>query len=186
MADGVNIDWSLAQPKTDYATTYANAFAAGRAMAQGQIQGNAMQAPQRTVGFAARGGGTGDVMTLKSKIDALPEQDRAAVAAQVQARNEALAHILVGLTGCPLEQRLPIAQHVARTSGMIDPTQITADDVSDAGLQAHLATAMAVEQYVRSVQAQVTEAPPSDAALRSAGASKSIAPPEAALGSRPT
>jgi hypothetical protein len=44
MADGVNIDWSLAQPKQNYAETYANAFALGRQVAGQQIQGNALTA----------------------------------------------------------------------------------------------------------------------------------------------
>jgi hypothetical protein len=201
MADGVNIDWPLAQPKTDFAGSYANAFQMGRQIAGQNSTGNAMasymanltgpigsqlgvatpelevqlqsrqgdaanrvlsvrQAQagasgdlQGAANVAAQRGATGDVTALKAKIDALPEEQRAAAAAQVQQTNEAFAHVLMGLRGYPPEQRLPMAQHIAQTSGLMDPSQITADDVTDAGINAHLATAMTVEQYVKTVQA---------------------------------
>jgi len=110
---------------------------------------------------AAARGATGDVATLRAQIDALPEQQRQAAAAKAQQTNEAFAHVLIGLKGAtnsdgsPLAppQRLAVAQHMAQTTGLMDPSRITLDDVSDAGINGHLASAMTVEQALKSYQA---------------------------------
>lgn len=57
MADGVNIDWSLARPQQDYATTYANAFRLGRQVAGQQTAAGQAQAAQRAELLANLGTG---------------------------------------------------------------------------------------------------------------------------------
>lgn len=109
---------------------------------QGNLQG--------AITAAAARGATGDVATLKDKLDQLPAAQKAAAVAQAQQNNESLAHILIGIKAYPPEQRLGIAQHMAQQTGLLDPSTITADDVSDIGINAHLASAMTMEQFLKS------------------------------------
>ncbi len=107
---------------------------------------------QGTPSLATRDAKIGDLTSLKQRIEALPLGERTAAAAQVQAHNEAFAHLLIGLRNYAPEQRLPIAQHIAQQTGIMDPAQITTDDLTDAAIQTHLATAMSVEQYTKNLQ----------------------------------
>ena len=117
-----------------------------------QAQAEAGGDNQAAMGFAAQRGATGDVMDLKKAIDDAPEAQRQAAIAKAQQTNEALAHVLMGLSTAPPEQRLAMAQHIAQQTGLIDPAQIGPDDVTDAGLKAHLDSAMTVDQFLRQQQ----------------------------------
>lgn len=101
------------------------------------------------INAAAGRGATGDVATLKAQLDALPGQQKAQAIADAQQRNEQLAHILLGLKNVPAEQRLGMAQHIAKQSGLLDPSAITADDVTDQGINGHLAMTMTTEQFLK-------------------------------------
>lgn len=119
-----------------------------QAEAGGDLQG-AMQA-------AASRGATGDVMTIKNMIDSAPAQQKAAAIQAAQQANEATAHILMGLKGVPdPNQRLAMAQHLAAQSGgAVDPNSITLNDVTDQGINAHLANAMSIDQMLRQAHDQ--------------------------------
>ena len=141
MTDGVNIDFgALKQP--DYLGNYVNAFRVGQDLGkQSAIQNaNKQFATNPQAGINAMTGqnaAPGSVMDLQARIDAMPEPARM----QAAQRNEALTHVLIGLQGLPLEQRLGAARHLAQTSGLIDPGGITSQDVSDGGIDQHLAAA---------------------------------------------
>ncbi|MGH7749348.1 MAG: cell wall hydrolase, partial [Candidatus Dormibacteria bacterium] len=72
--------------------------------------------------------------------------DQKAAAAQ---QAEKLAAVLHGLLQYPPEQRLGIAQHIAQRAG-IDPSQITADDVTDQGIAGRMAQTMSIQQMLKS------------------------------------
>ncbi len=99
-------------------------------------------------------GATGDVDALKVRLDGLPPVQRAAAVAAAQDQNEQLAHILLGLKVYPPEQRLAIAQHLAQQTGLMDPNRIGEGDVSDQGINSHLATTMSIEQMLKLREAQ--------------------------------
>jgi hypothetical protein len=86
---------------------------------------------------------------LAAQIDATPPAQRAGVIAQAQQSNEQLAHVLIGLKGYPPGERLAIARHLAQTTGLVDPNGVGAGDVTDQGIDSHLAQAMAVEQFLK-------------------------------------
>lgn len=157
MADGVNIDFSALRPVPDFATSYANAFTAGqtlgKAAATHGVDPPAVTVPRAGLPSGMAGGGTqgayGNVSTLEAQLDALPVQQQAAAVAAAQARNEQMAHVLLGLKGYPVVQRLRIAQHLASITGLLDPSGITQADVTDQGIDSHLATAMSIEQFLK-------------------------------------
>jgi hypothetical protein len=134
-----------AQP--DAATSYAEAFRVGRGWAQAGAAPVASARPQQGVG--APNAPASDVSQLAAHIDATPPAQRPAIIAQAQQSNEQLAHVLIGLKGYPPGQRLAIAQHLAQTTGLIDPSGVAAGDVTDQGIDAHVAQAMAVEQFLK-------------------------------------
>ena len=100
-------------------------------------------------GAAPQPGPTGDVDALRARLDGVPPAQHAAAVATAQDKNEQLAHILLGLKGYPPEQRLAIAQHLAQQTGLMDPNHIGAGDVSDQGINSHLATTMSIEQMLK-------------------------------------
>jgi len=134
-----------AQP--DAATSFAEAFRVGRGLAQAGALPLASPPPQQGVGDP--NAPASGVSQLAAHIDATPPAQRPAVIAHAQQSNEQLAHVLIGLKGYPPGQRLAIAQHLAQTTGLIDPSGVTAGDVTDPGIDAHLAQAMAVEQFLK-------------------------------------
>lgn len=133
-----------AQP--DATTSYAEAFRVGRGLAQAGMAPPANSPPP---GVGDPNAAATDVSHLATRIDATPPAQRAAVIAQAQQTNEQLAHVLVGLKGYPPAQRLAVAQHMAQTTGLLDPGGVSPGDVSDQGINAHLAQAMAVEQFLK-------------------------------------
>ena len=124
MTDGVNIDFG-ALKSPDYVGNYVNAFRVGQDLGKP----TAVQDADTPFANDPQGGSNGK-----------PEQARM----QAAQRNEALAHMLIGLRGLPLEQRLGAARHLAQTSGLIDPAGITSQDVSDGGIDQHLAAAQTI------------------------------------------
>jgi hypothetical protein len=131
-----------AQAEPDAATSYAEAFRVGQGLARAGVAPPVRQDP-------ADAAAAGNVSTLAARIDATPPPQRAAVIARAQQSNEQLAHILIGLKSYPPDQRLAIAQHLARTTGLVDPNGVGAGDVTDQGIDAHLAEAMSVEQFLK-------------------------------------
>jgi hypothetical protein len=233
MAEGVDINWSLARPAQNYSDSYANAFQLGRQFAGRNIQNDAPTTyaaahaqPQTSVSPPAtepnarppsvatpalaavarsidprlaavnpalyrqlvgrqpdnqipltRGAQAGataasdppgavptvasraaeaDVSAIKAQIDAAPEAGRNAAITTAQQKNEAYFHVLRALQQYPPEQRLGIAQHIAGASGLLNPATITADDVTDSGIDAHIASIMTVDQMLLHEQAART------------------------------
>jgi hypothetical protein len=183
MADGVNIDWGLLK-QPDPIGDYQAAFQAGRALAGQRIASQAMtgfaanpaapvdprlaaadpaaygqvrglqkaadQAGRVTQATALAAGAT----AIQDRIAAMSDAQRAA-ASQAQ---ETFAAILNGLkmqTTDP-NQRLAMAQHVAglHPEFGINPATITPDDVSDAGIAGHVATAMSLKEQLDQANAQ--------------------------------
>lgn len=105
---------------------------------------------------------TGDVDALKVRLDDLPLAQRAAAVAAAEDQNEQLAHILLGLKVYPPEQRLAIARHLAQQTGLMDPNRIGEGDVSDQGINSHLATTMSIEQMLKLQELQRYGAPPGE------------------------
>ncbi len=134
-------------PQPDAATSYAEAFRVGRSLAQAGAAAGAGPPPQP--GAAGSNGAAGDTSQLAAQIDATPPAQRAGVIAQAQQSNEQLAHVLIGLKGYPPGERLAIARHLAQTTGLVDPNGVGAGDVTDQGIDAHLAQAMSVEQFLK-------------------------------------
>lgn len=99
-------------------------------------------------------GATGGADALKAQLNGMPPAQHAAAVVAAQEKNEQLAHILFGLKGYPPEQRLAIAQHLAQQTGLMDPNQIGEGDVSDQGINSHLATSMSIEQMLKRQEAQ--------------------------------
>ncbi len=131
----------------DPATSFAEAFRVGQGLARDETPPPA--APPSGQPMGAGNASAEDVSDLAAHIDATPPALRAAVIARAQQNNEQLAHVLIGLKGYPPDQRLAIAQHLAQTTGIMDPAAIGPSDVNDQGLDAHLAQAMAVEQFLK-------------------------------------
>lgn len=135
------------QGRTDADSTYADAFRVGQGLARAGTAPMAFDSTQQT--GPGQGGALGDVSHLTAQLAATSPSQRSVVIARAQQTNEQLAHVLMGLKGYPLNQRLAIAQHLAQTTGLIDPGAIGAGDVTDQGIDAHLAQAMAVEQFLK-------------------------------------
>jgi hypothetical protein len=153
MADGIDINFgALKQP--DYLGDYANAFKIGRDLAGQGIQQVALPtsaastsaplSPPRmivapTPGAGLQGGpqaATCQALTVQQAQAARDHAEKFAVA----------LHGLQMSTSDPSE-RLRIAQHVAPALG-IDPAKVTLDDVTDAGIAAHMTTVMALERQL--------------------------------------
>jgi hypothetical protein len=147
MTDGSPFTTPTIQAQPDATTSFAEAFRVGQGLAQAGVAPPA-NAPLR-LGPAGANPAATDVSNLANQIDATPPAQRTAVIAHAQQTNEQLAHVLVGLKGYPPAQRLAIAQHMAQTTGLIDPGGLGPGDVSDQGINAHLAQAMAVEQFLK-------------------------------------
>jgi hypothetical protein len=96
---------------------------------------------------------------VAAQLQAMPPPLRSAALARAQQTNEALAHILMGLQAYPPQQRLGIAQHMAQQTGLIDPAAITAGDVSDEGIAAHLASAARLARALQMQPASVPSPP---------------------------
>ncbi len=137
-------------PQPDAATSYAAAFQVGRSLARAGSAARA--APQTSLGSGGPNAAVGDIAHLAAQIDAMPPAKRGAVIARAQESNEQLAHVLIGLRSYPPDQRLAIARHLAQTMGLIDPNGVGDGDVSDQGIDAHLAQAMSVEQFLKREQ----------------------------------
>jgi len=136
MSDGVNVDFGLLGKPPDFVGDYVNAFKAGRQMAQTQQQRPApADAPAPVAAVASPKTGPDPA----AAVAAMGAPQRQAAAAKA----EALAALLSGLKGASADpgERLAMARHVAiRNPALgIAPGAITAGDVTDAGLDAHLA-----------------------------------------------
>lgn len=148
-----------------YAAIQARQAAAGQQASlvtqAGQVAGGDTQGAMNTA--AARGDVAG-VTALRAQIDAVPEQQRKAAIEAAQQRNDQTAHVLAGLKGyqnpdgslATPEQRLGIAQHLAQTSGLLDPSTITLNDVTDSGINAHLAMVVTADQWLKNAHEQAT------------------------------
>jgi hypothetical protein len=125
MTDGVNIDWGLLKPGPDLAGDYANAFRAGRQLAQEQAPG----APNALTG-AAR---------LPDTIAAMSPDQKAAGAQ----RAEMLAAIGAGLAGRPYEERRALLAHLAGPLAArgLAPAAVAGFDPTDDNLAAVIAQA---------------------------------------------
>jgi hypothetical protein len=147
MTEGMPFATPAVAPQPDAATSYATAFRVGRSLAQAGASPFTAAPPRQGVGNS--NGAGGDVSQLAAQIDATAPAQRPLVIAHAQQSNEQVAHVLIGLKGYPPAQRLAIAQHLAQTTGLLDPRGIGAGDVTDAGIDAHLAQAMSVEQFLK-------------------------------------
>jgi spore germination cell wall hydrolase CwlJ-like protein len=119
VADGVNIDWSLAKPQQNFTDTYANAFAAGRQVAQ--QQGESAAAAQ--FGTDPAGGANAmlqfnPALGLQLKANAQAQQDRSSnIAAATAAAGGDYAGAAKAAAGTgDLTGVMSIAQHVATLS----------------------------------------------------------------------
>ena len=147
MTEGMPLTTPAIAPQPDATASYAEAFKVGRSLA---TAGAAAPAPgQIPPGDDGSNVPFSDVSHLAAQIDATPPTQRGAVVAQAQQSNEQLSHVLIGLKGYPPDQRLAIARHLAQTTGLIDPNGVAPGDVTDQGIDAHLAQAMAVEQFLK-------------------------------------
>jgi len=134
-AGDINGGLALQQNNQEQDTRTANASAAG-SLAQGDYQGaESALAP------------TGNI----AQIAQLQGAQREAA----KQRNEQLAVALhqIGTIQDPA-QRLSVAQHMAQTIG-IDPSTITADDVTDQGIAGHMAQVMTIDQVLEHDKPQV-------------------------------
>jgi hypothetical protein len=147
MTEGMLFAKPAIQAQPDATTTYAEAFRVGRNLAQAGMPPPANPPPRADI--TGPDPAASDVSHLAAQIDATPPALRAVAIARAQQTNEQLAHALIGLKGYPPDQRLTIAQHLAQTTGLIDPTGVGAGDVTDQGIDAHLAQAMTVEQFLK-------------------------------------
>lgn len=131
MTDGVNVDFGLLK-SPDYLADYVNAFKVGRDLkGQGpQPEGSQVSAPTQLPGGA---------FDPASTVAAMSAPQRK----QASGRAEVLSTLLAGLkaTSTNPVQRLAMARHVAMRNPAlgIAPRAVTVADVSDAGLDAHLA-----------------------------------------------
>jgi hypothetical protein len=142
MTDGVNVDFGLLK-SPDYLGDYVNAFKVGR-----DLQGQGQQ-PE---GFQV--GGT-PARPTEGAFD--PASSVAAMSAaqreQASGRAEVVATLLAGLKATSTDpvQRLAMARHVAMRNPAlgIAPASVTVADVSDAGLDAHLARISALRDLLQ-------------------------------------
>jgi hypothetical protein len=130
MPDGVNVDFGLLKTP-DYVGDYANAFQAGRDLAQQRGQasaaGNAF-GPRRMV--------VGD---FKEQLAGLGPDARARLAQQA----DLLGGIGMGLKSVPYPERRPVLAHMtpALATRGVNPGQIAAFDPTDANLDEAIAQA---------------------------------------------
>jgi hypothetical protein len=147
MSDGMNVDFGLLRKPPDFVGDYVNAFQVGRSLAQTQQPRAPADAPaSAAVTVMAAPRPSSDAAAAVAAMGA-PQRQAAA------ARAEALGALLTGLRGASADpaERLAIARHVAmRSPAMgIEPRAITADDVTDAGLDAHLAAIRSLYDALR-------------------------------------
>ena len=136
MTDGINIDYgALKQP--DYVGNYVNAFRVGQDLGKQAAVQNAGRGSFKDHPDSAKA-----LADVQAQIGAMSEPERL----QSQQRNEAIMHVLIGLKSVPQAQRLMVAQHLARSSGLLDPAGIAPVDVTDAGIEGHIHQAVALGQ----------------------------------------
>jgi hypothetical protein len=128
-----------------------HSVAAGRV---GILQGQAgwLQNLEGSIQIAPRFGADGRLAMLKAQLDSLPDRERQAFILKARQGNEAFIHFLQGLRQYRPMDRLPMAQHVARMTGLLDRRQISADDVSDLGISRHLQKAMMFDAFLAAEQ----------------------------------
>ena len=122
----------------------------GREMAQQQGGTTAMG---RYASDPAGGGIQGATAPQGSMGDRLSAFSDLSLTQKVQAsrRVEQLAAVLNGLGGASPNPnvRLSMAQHLAATTGLMDPAKITLDDVTDQGIAAHIASVNSIERALQ-------------------------------------
>jgi hypothetical protein len=158
MMEGMPFATQAIPAQPDAATSFAEAFRVGRSLAQAGAA--PLAGPPSQQGVSDPNAAASGVSQLAAHIDATPPTQRPAIIAQAQQSNEQLAHVLIGLKGYPPGQRLAIAQHLAQTTGLIDPNGVGAGDITDQGIDAHLAQAMAVEQFLKRESLYASIPPP--------------------------
>ena len=159
MADGVNVDFGAMKPGPDVVGGYVNAFKVGQDLGKVSAMRNAPSGVDPAAAAAAASPAEpGDISSLAAQIAVPPGQERSAKIMQAQTVNEQLAHVLIGLKQYPPEQRVGIARHLALSTGLLNPATITPEDVTDRGIDAHLAQAMRVERFLSQQVVQVQSA----------------------------
>jgi hypothetical protein len=156
MGQGVDIDFGALKAAPDFAGNYVNAFKVGQDLGKASAVENAVPPPAVSKPISSdetRDSAAGHLPRANA-----PQQLLATRAVQAQALNEQLAHVLIGLKQYPPSQRLGIARHLARMTGLIDPDSISSEDVTDTGIDAHLTEAIKLERFLSQMGLQGSDA----------------------------